>query len=198
MASRGRRGCWLIRAENGRFPGGRAKPALEAAKLQKARPESFSGCQMSSVFSAGGMLRGLVEETGGISAEAGGRPAARRAGSVASDIAAGLALVRFRPLRGGAGADAEFLANMGEGPSGAPARFPLGSSGLSTFRRKEPKKATRLAARRNCSAKKGSHARKSPVTHSRSGKIDYGSRRDRMRQPKEKGRRGPGREAELQ
>jgi hypothetical protein len=23
----GRRGCWLIRAENGRFPGGRARPA---------------------------------------------------------------------------------------------------------------------------------------------------------------------------
>jgi hypothetical protein len=42
------------------------------------------------------------------------------------------------PLRGGA--DAEFLANVGEGPSGAAARFPLGSSGLSTFRRKEPKK----------------------------------------------------------
>jgi hypothetical protein len=27
MRETGRRGCWLIRAENGRFPGDRARPA---------------------------------------------------------------------------------------------------------------------------------------------------------------------------
>ena len=67
-----RRGCWLTRLENGRFPGGRTKPSSEAAKP----PESPSGNHFQVVrcppsFLAGGMLRGLSSTFIGISKSSG-------------------------------------------------------------------------------------------------------------------------------